>query len=68
MRVKPHSHPCQSCGAKTPCSGTWEENYDGYPEVICPEFHGYGGIIDQDFICEGCSLADASTETAERSR
>lgn len=38
-RCKPHHHPCQTCGAKTECGGTWEENYDGWPEVICREFH-----------------------------
>ncbi len=54
MRVKPHSHPCQDCGAKTECGGTWEENYDGFPEVICPEYHLAGGDINRDFICEGC--------------
>ena len=54
MRVKPHSHPCQRCGVKTECGGTWEENYDGIPPVICPEFHLTGGELNPDFICEAC--------------
>ena len=58
MRVKPHSHPCQSCGAKTPCPGTWEENYDGWPEVICREFHLESGILNPDFFCSGCACVD----------
>lgn len=55
MRVKPHSHPCQSCGVKTECGGTWEENYDGEPAVICPEFHLAGGEVNGDFLCEACA-------------
>ena len=49
-----HHHPCQDCGAKTECPGTWEENYDGFPEVICPEYHLLSGGINSDFVCEGC--------------
>ena len=54
MRVNAHHHRCQVCGTKTNCSGTWEENYDGEPEVICPEFHRRDGEINPDFICEAC--------------
>lgn len=54
MRVAPHHHPCQDCGAKTECSGTWEENYDGTPEVICPEFHRLIGDVNPDFLCMRC--------------
>ncbi len=57
MRVKPHSHPCQICGKKTECGGTWEENYDGFPEVICREYHLDDGSINADFICEVCVAA-----------
>lgn len=56
-RVKPHSHPCAACGTKTECSGTWEENYDGFPEVICSEYHrlvNAGFISADDFVCEAC--------------
>lgn len=54
MRVKPHHHACADCGAKTECPGTWEENYDGEPEVICPEFHLVGGTTNGDFTCQAC--------------
>ncbi len=58
-RVKPHHHPCQRCGAKTECPGTWEENYDGFPEVICPEFHiGHLPTVNPEFICESCEWAE----------
>lgn len=53
-RVAPHHHPCQDCGAKTECPGTWEENYDGEPPVICPEWHLKNGEINTDFVCEEC--------------
>ena len=49
-RVKPHHHPCAGCGAKTECPGTWEENYDGMPEVICREYHVY-----VPFTCHVCA-------------
>ncbi len=55
-RVKPHHHPCMDCLAKTECPGTWEENYDGSPEVICPEFHMKDGGINTDFVCEACQM------------
>jgi len=54
-RVKPHHHPCQTCGAKTECGGTWEEHYDGFQAVICPEFHRLNGSTNGDFICHDCN-------------
>ena len=54
-RVNAHHHACQDCGIKTQCPGTWEENYDGFPEVVCPEFHISGGI-NTDFVCESCQF------------
>jgi len=65
-RVKPHHHPCSVCGTKTECSGTWEENWDGTPEVICHEFHLPNGTTNPGFICEGCLWAeeDAAKEMA----
>lgn len=57
MRVAPHHHPCQRCQVKTECGGTWEQNYDGFPEVICPEFHLTGGVTNPDFLCGDCSEA-----------
>ncbi len=53
-RVPVHHHACQDCGVKTECGGTFEQNYDGFPEVICREFHMDNGEINSDFICESC--------------
>jgi hypothetical protein len=64
-RVAPHHHACQDCGVKTECPGTWEENYDGSPEVICPEFHQAGGFINPDFICDGCDWKRQDAAKAE---
>jgi hypothetical protein len=65
-RVAPHHHPCADCGIKTECPGTWEENYDGSPEVICPEFHLGGGEINADFICEACEWKREDAAKAEK--
>jgi hypothetical protein len=51
-RCPVHHHPCEDCGAKTECGGVWEQNYDGFPEVICPEYHKDGGWVE--FVCETC--------------
>ncbi len=65
-RVRPHHHPCADCGAKTECGGTWEENYDGCPEVICREWHLADGTTNPDFICEGCDWKREDAEKAAR--
>lgn len=57
-RRAPHHHPCQECGATVECGGTWEDNYDGEPPVICPEFHQRGGTLNRDWVCEACFLRD----------
>ncbi len=54
--VRPHHHPCVDCGVKTECPGTWEENYDGEPAVICDEVDKRG----YETLCDECS------ETRER--
>ncbi len=66
-RVRPHHHPCADCGTKTECPGAWEENFDGFPEVICPEWHLPNGTTNSDFVCEGCQFKrddDAGEEHA----
>lgn len=51
MRERPHTHPCSRCLVETECSGDLERNFDGWPEVVCPDYdmrdHG-------DFLCEDC--------------
>lgn len=61
MRVAPHHHPCADCGTKTECPGTWEENYDGWPEVVCPEYH----TASYPFTCEGCEWKREDAANAE---
>lgn len=69
MRVKPHHHPCADCGAKTPCPGTWEENYDGEPAVICPEYHLTTSCTpNPDFVCEGCEWKREDARLADAQR
>ena len=50
-----HHHPCQTCRKKTECGGDWEQNYDGWPEVICREFHRHDLTLNPDFICHDCN-------------
>jgi len=64
-RVAVHHHPCADCGAKTECGGSWEENYDGFPEVICREWHLSGGFTNPDFVCESCDLKRAEAARRE---
>lgn len=52
---RPHHHDCQQCGKPAPCSGELELNHDGFPAVICRDFHLDGGIINRDFRCETCA-------------
>jgi hypothetical protein len=58
MRVGPHSHPCQHCRTPVECVGTIKQNYDGFPEFICEEFHQDDGTIAV-FLCEECYEADS---------
>lgn len=48
-----HAHPCRHCEKPVPCSGNWEQNYDGWPDAICPEYHLATGEIE-DVLCEDC--------------
>lgn len=42
MRPKFHHHDCDQCGQQFSCDGQLERNHDGWPEVICVEFHERG--------------------------
>lgn len=55
--VKVHHHACATCRKKTECGGSWEENYDGEPAVICREYHLTNRTINPEFLCERCYLA-----------
>lgn len=57
MRTRPHAHPCGRCGVKTECCGDVEQNYDGFPEWICREYHTLASQTfrdPDDFLCDGC--------------
>lgn len=38
-RPRVHFHDCVSCQQQYACDGELEGNTDGWPEVICVEFH-----------------------------
>lgn len=52
MRIGPHHHPCFHCKEKTECCGEIEQNYDGFPEWVCVEYHVNHRHFD--FFCESC--------------
>ena len=56
MARKPaaHRHVCDQCGESYSCTGTLEENYDGFPEVICVAYHERG-----ERTCEACAGVEA---------
>ncbi len=67
MRCKPHHHPCNRCGTKTECGGEYEQNYDGWPEVVCEEQEQWRG----QWWCDYCgqqiaadALVQAGTDAA----
>ena len=69
MRIGPHHHPCSRCGTKTECCGQIEQNYDGFPEWICREFHtlAHREFTPVDhFLCEMCAaIVEQEQETEE---
>ena len=60
-----HKHPCQCCGTMTPCCGDREENYDGWPDVICRSFHLPSGETNPDFLCVDCETLAIAAARAE---
>ena len=65
MRARPHQHPCHRCQAPVECCGDIEQNYDGWPEFICREYHGPLGSINADFMCDACAeFGDEEDEAA----
>jgi len=53
MTERTHTHPCATCGVKTECPGTYERNYDGWPEVACTVYH-MRDEADPPFLCDDC--------------
>lgn len=49
MKNRPHTHPCsqKGCKEKVECHGVLLRNHDGFPEVVCDEYHlPHGSIAD----------------------
>lgn len=63
-RSRVHHHPCQRCGAPVECVGKWEENYDGFPEAICADFHLPNGGENPHCLCDDCEDCDATRARA----
>jgi hypothetical protein len=51
MRIGSHKHPCDHCHTPTDCDGDTQENYDGFPEWICLDYHV---ISRSEFLCDAC--------------
>jgi hypothetical protein len=64
FRSNAHTHTCETPGCKVEvaCGGSLEQNYDGWPEVICDAFH-----VDHrpSFHCEKCEEKAAVAHTLE---
>ena len=46
-----HTHPCERCHVATDCSSDLEDNYDGWPEVVCVDYDMHS---HDDWFCEAC--------------
>lgn len=62
MRQRPHTHPCHDCKVKVECPGEWEQNHDGWPEVVCLEYERAGF----DFVCDVCEEKRKAEWAAEQ--
>lgn len=58
-----HHHTCSRCGHRYPCHGPLEQNYDGWPEVICLAYHEGG-----ETICEECGIDADEEREADHAR
>ena len=62
-RSRAHTHPCTHCRTPVECHGTWEQNYDGFPEVICGFYHLPNGSL-AELYCDACWECQDCGETA----
>ena len=63
-RRNDHSHPCTLCSTPVFCDCEMVENYDGFPEVICPAYHLPGGGL-QLVLCPTCEAHEAARAAAD---
>lgn len=47
-----HTHICKACCQELECDGALERNYDGFPAVICADYHERGMDICGDCLRE----------------
>ncbi len=64
-RPRVHTHPCAGCQTPVFCHGEQVENYDGFPLVICTEYHEPGGGIAAVW-CAACDGRDDVSEGGAR--
>lgn len=61
MKNRPHTHPCalseKGCTNQVECSGALRRNHDGFPEVVCDQFHTPNGFTDP----QACAACEADT-------
>ena len=48
-RDRAHTHRCTSCNLDFECHADLSRNYDGWPEVVCDQYH-----IGNVTVCEEC--------------
>jgi hypothetical protein len=65
MRHGPHHHPCARCKAKVECCGDIEQNYDGFPEWTCREYHDIHTGQIAEVLCELCDAAAVAEALAD---
>ena len=59
MKPKFHHHECYHCGQQFVCRGELEWNHDGWPEVVCFDFHR----MEQQ-ACPKCAGVDEDEDAA----
>ena len=52
-KQRAHTHPCTRCKTEVHCPGTYERNYDGWPEAVCSYYHLHSGETEE-VVCEAC--------------
>lgn len=64
MVVRPfHTHPCARCHAPAICEGEQERNHDGFPDVICVNYHLETGVVAR-LLCDACQDAQPAEAKA----
>jgi hypothetical protein len=53
-----HSHLCDRCKRPFACGGTWLQNHDGFPSVVCEFFTVEGEKHPIFRACEDCAMTE----------